>query len=235
MSGLARTDTGRAAGLGVSVIAANVIALVFTVVFARVLGASDYGSLAALMSAFIILMVPGSALQIAVAREVSASLAAADGARRRGRPALGRPAPDRHARGGGGRDSPSRRARGGAERGPGVGGRRRAGDRDAVDGAVRGARGAPGLPALQARGLEHHRRGRLAPGVRPAAGGSRPRRDRRLPRHRAVVRGNRAGAGRAARAAPPERGGQHAARPARRRLGAGRWRSRSCSRSRSCT
>ena len=79
MSGLARTDTGRAAGLGVSVIAANVIALVFTVVFARVLGATDYGSLAALMSAFIILMVPGSALQIAVAREVSASLAASDG------------------------------------------------------------------------------------------------------------------------------------------------------------
>jgi O-antigen/teichoic acid export membrane protein len=79
VSGLARTDTGRAAGLGMSVIAANVIALVFTVVFARVLGATDYGSLAALMSAFIILMVPGSALQIAVAREVSASLAAADG------------------------------------------------------------------------------------------------------------------------------------------------------------
>jgi O-antigen/teichoic acid export membrane protein len=79
VSGLARTDTGRAAGLGASVIAANVIALVFTIVFARVLGASDYGSLAALMSAFIILMVPGSALQIAVAREVSASLAAGDG------------------------------------------------------------------------------------------------------------------------------------------------------------
>jgi len=79
VTGLARTDTGRAAGLGVSVIAANVIALIFTVVFARVLGASDYGSLAALMSAFIILMVPGSALQIAVAREVSASLAADDG------------------------------------------------------------------------------------------------------------------------------------------------------------
>jgi O-antigen/teichoic acid export membrane protein len=79
MSGLARTDTGRAAGLGVAVIAANVIALVFTVVFARLLGATDYGSLATLMSAFIILMVPGSALQIAVAREVSASLAAGDG------------------------------------------------------------------------------------------------------------------------------------------------------------
>ena len=35
------------------------------------LGADDYGSLAALLSAFIILMVPGSALQIAVAREIS--------------------------------------------------------------------------------------------------------------------------------------------------------------------
>ena len=78
ISGLARTDTGRAAGLGVAVIAANVVALVFTVVFARVLGATDYGSLATLMSAFIILMVPGSALQVAVAREVSASLAAGD-------------------------------------------------------------------------------------------------------------------------------------------------------------
>ena len=79
VSGLARTDTGRAAGLGVAVIAANVIALGFTVVMARVLGATDYGSLATLISAFIILMVPGSALQIAVAREVSASLAAGDG------------------------------------------------------------------------------------------------------------------------------------------------------------
>jgi O-antigen/teichoic acid export membrane protein len=79
VSGFARTDTGRAAGLGVAVIATNVIALVFTVVMARVLGATDYGSLAALLSAFIILMVPGSALQIAVAREVSTSLAAGDG------------------------------------------------------------------------------------------------------------------------------------------------------------
>lgn len=78
VSGFARTDTGRAAGLGIAVIATNVIALGFTIVFARVLGANDYGSLAALVSAFIILMVPGSALQIAVAREVSASLAASD-------------------------------------------------------------------------------------------------------------------------------------------------------------
>jgi glycosyltransferase involved in cell wall biosynthesis/O-antigen/teichoic acid export membrane protein len=76
--GLARTDTGRAAGLAASVIASNVIALAFTIVFARVLGASDYGSLAALLSAFIILMVPGSAVQIAVARHVSTSVAAGD-------------------------------------------------------------------------------------------------------------------------------------------------------------
>ena len=75
---LARTDTGRAAGLAASVIAGNVIALAFTVVFARVLGASDYGSLAALLSAFIILMVPGSALQIAVARDVSTAAASGD-------------------------------------------------------------------------------------------------------------------------------------------------------------
>jgi O-antigen/teichoic acid export membrane protein len=68
---VAASDTGRAAGMAAAVIAANVIALVITVVFARLLGASGYGSFAALMSAYIILMVPGSALQIAVAREVS--------------------------------------------------------------------------------------------------------------------------------------------------------------------
>ena len=51
----------------------NVLALIFTVVFARILGGVDYGSLAALVSALIILMVPGSALQIAVARETVAA------------------------------------------------------------------------------------------------------------------------------------------------------------------
>ena len=41
----------------------NVLALAFTVVFARVLGAAGYGSLAVLISAFIVLMVgrPGAA------------------------------------------------------------------------------------------------------------------------------------------------------------------------------
>ena len=74
---LAVSDTGRAAGLAAAVIVSNVLALAFTVVFARILG-SDYGSLAALVSAFIILMVPGQALQTTVAREVSAELAAGD-------------------------------------------------------------------------------------------------------------------------------------------------------------
>jgi O-antigen/teichoic acid export membrane protein len=61
--------------MGAAVIATNLLALVFTVVFARLLGASGYGSLAVLISAFIILMVPGSALQIAAALEVSRDLA----------------------------------------------------------------------------------------------------------------------------------------------------------------
>ena len=72
---LSRSDTGRAAGLGVAMIVSNVLALGFTVVFARVLGASGYGDLAVLLSSFIIMMVPGSALQIAAAREVSHDLA----------------------------------------------------------------------------------------------------------------------------------------------------------------
>jgi O-antigen/teichoic acid export membrane protein len=75
---LADTDTGKAAGLAGAVIVGNVLALAFTVVFARILGGSGYGSLAALVSTFIILMVPGQALQTTVAREISAELAAKD-------------------------------------------------------------------------------------------------------------------------------------------------------------
>ncbi len=78
IEGLRQSDTGRAAGLAAAVITSNVIALAFTIVFARVLGAGGYGSLAALVSAFIILMVPGSALQIAAAREVSRAVASGD-------------------------------------------------------------------------------------------------------------------------------------------------------------
>ncbi len=61
------SDTAKAAGLAVAMIANNVIALASTVVFARLL--SDYGSLAALISYFLILSVAGQALQVATARE----------------------------------------------------------------------------------------------------------------------------------------------------------------------
>jgi O-antigen/teichoic acid export membrane protein len=75
LADLSRSDTGQAAALGAAVIAQNLLALAFTIIFARILGASGYGSLAVLVSAYIILMVPGSALQIAVAREISTELA----------------------------------------------------------------------------------------------------------------------------------------------------------------
>ena len=77
-------------------IVANVLALGFTVVFARVLGASGYGDLAVLLSSFIIMMVPGSALQIAAAREVSHDIAEGNAERRRQRAPVARPAGDRH-------------------------------------------------------------------------------------------------------------------------------------------
>lgn len=75
VTGFARSDTGRAAGLAAAVMAANFIALAFTIVFARVLHSDGYGSLAALVSTFLILSVPGSALQMTVAREVSRGVA----------------------------------------------------------------------------------------------------------------------------------------------------------------
>src|SRR4051812_33685887 len=75
---LSRSETSRAAELGIAAMGANVVALGFTLVFTRVLGQSDYGSLAALISTFLILNVPGYALQTTVAREVSGALAAGD-------------------------------------------------------------------------------------------------------------------------------------------------------------
>jgi O-antigen/teichoic acid export membrane protein len=62
------TDTATAAGLAGAQLAANGIAVVFTVVLARLLGREDYGALAALTSTFLIVSVPGFALQVAAAR-----------------------------------------------------------------------------------------------------------------------------------------------------------------------
>ena len=67
LAGLRGSDMAKAGGLAGAMIANNVIALGSTVVFARLL--SDYGSLAALISYFLILGVAGQALQVATARE----------------------------------------------------------------------------------------------------------------------------------------------------------------------
>jgi glycosyltransferase involved in cell wall biosynthesis/O-antigen/teichoic acid export membrane protein len=68
---LARSESGKAAGLAAATLLNNAIQLVFTVVFTRLLGKSGYGSLAALISAFLILLVAGQAAQVAAAREVA--------------------------------------------------------------------------------------------------------------------------------------------------------------------
>jgi O-antigen/teichoic acid export membrane protein len=62
------SDTAKSAGLAGAMIVNNVIALGSTVVFARLLG-DGYGSLAALVSYFLILSVAGQAIQVATARE----------------------------------------------------------------------------------------------------------------------------------------------------------------------
>jgi O-antigen/teichoic acid export membrane protein len=61
------SDTAKAAGLAGAMIANNVLALISTVVFARLL--ADYGSLGALISYLLILTVAGQAMQVATARE----------------------------------------------------------------------------------------------------------------------------------------------------------------------
>jgi glycosyltransferase involved in cell wall biosynthesis/O-antigen/teichoic acid export membrane protein len=71
VAGLKRSETAKAAGMAVATLAANAIAVVFTIVFTRLLGVGDYGSLGALLSTFTILAVAGSALQVAVARETA--------------------------------------------------------------------------------------------------------------------------------------------------------------------
>ncbi|MHB1568233.1 MAG: lipopolysaccharide biosynthesis protein [Solirubrobacteraceae bacterium] len=66
------SDTAKAAGLAGAMIANNLIALVSTIVFARLLKDNQgggYGALAALISYFLILSVVGQALQVATARE----------------------------------------------------------------------------------------------------------------------------------------------------------------------
>jgi O-antigen/teichoic acid export membrane protein len=67
IAALRGSDTAKAVGLAGAMIANNVVALVATVVFARLL--DDYGSLGALISYLLILTVAGQAMQVATARE----------------------------------------------------------------------------------------------------------------------------------------------------------------------
>ncbi|HZV73383.1 MAG TPA: hypothetical protein VFF79_06675 [Conexibacter sp.] len=64
---LRSSDIARAGGLAGAMIANNVVGLATTVVFARLL--DDYGSLAALVSYYLILSVAGQAMQVATARD----------------------------------------------------------------------------------------------------------------------------------------------------------------------
>ncbi len=73
------SGAGAAAGLAAAQLAANGIAVIFTAIFARVLGREDYGVLAAALSTFLILSVPGYALQVAVSRAVAARRLGASG------------------------------------------------------------------------------------------------------------------------------------------------------------
>jgi O-antigen/teichoic acid export membrane protein len=68
---LRRSESGKAAGLAAATLVNNGIQLVFTVVFTRLLGANGYGTLAALISAFLILLVAGQSVQVAAAREAA--------------------------------------------------------------------------------------------------------------------------------------------------------------------
>jgi O-antigen/teichoic acid export membrane protein len=66
-----RSDTAKAAGLAVAALGANVISLLFTLVFTRILGADRYGSLGTLLNYFFFLSVFGQAMQVAAARETT--------------------------------------------------------------------------------------------------------------------------------------------------------------------
>jgi glycosyltransferase involved in cell wall biosynthesis/O-antigen/teichoic acid export membrane protein len=68
---LRRSESGKAAGLAAATLVNNGVQLVFTVVFTRLLGATGYGTLAALVSAFLILLVAGQSVQVAAAREAA--------------------------------------------------------------------------------------------------------------------------------------------------------------------
>lgn len=69
LGALRGSETAQAVGLAAATMLQNLLAVVATVVFTRLLDPDAYGSLARLLTLTVILMVPGSALQVAAARE----------------------------------------------------------------------------------------------------------------------------------------------------------------------
>ena len=222
---LARSETLKAAGMAAATMANNFIALIFTVLFARLLGAEDYGSLAALISLFVILAVPGSAVQVAVAREIALGrlgegerLSATLTIWRRRLLVVGAAVTAIAV-------AAARAVRGPHLRPGGVGRGGHGADRRSLAAAVRGARCAAGRARLQAGRLVARAGGDGTPVLRDRARGARPRRDRRLPRHATVDAGDSAGAvvdqPCALRPPGPGCGGAAADRPHRRRMARG--------------
>src|SRR5919199_207293 len=68
---LGRSQTVKATGLALASMTGNVVQAVFVATFAHVLGAASYGSLVRLVTAVVVLAVPGVALQAATAREAA--------------------------------------------------------------------------------------------------------------------------------------------------------------------
>ena len=220
-------------GLAAAQLAANGIAVIFTAVFARVLGREDYGVLAAALSSFLIFSVPG--LGAAGGDGARGGDAHARRPRRAGRDA----APLEPC---GSRSPPSRwRCAASLLREPlartmGIDaygrGRGDAADRLALAAAVRAARRARRAGRVPAGRRVDRRRGGGAARARAAARRRRARHRGRLPRHAAGDGRDRGGARGAGRA--PDRGGarRRGARDADARVRA-RRRSRRSSRSRS--
>jgi len=69
LGALRASETAKAAFLAAATMVQQLLAVVFTIVFTRLLGTDGYGSLAALLNLTVILLVPGAALQVAAARE----------------------------------------------------------------------------------------------------------------------------------------------------------------------
>ena len=69
LAGFRGSETGKAAFLAAAGILTNGVAVIATFAFGRMLGLREYGELNAILSTFLILNVPGAALQVATARD----------------------------------------------------------------------------------------------------------------------------------------------------------------------